>query len=330
MNGPEFFERVAELERAREIFAIATVVARQAPVSSHVGDRAIVLGDGRMQGFVGGSCSRDIVRRQAVSAMRTGDPRLVQIRPGAPPDADENSERGTVVVLMSCASEGAVDVFVEPHLPARTLLIAGFTPVADALAGLGALLDGYRVIRVVAENDPRGERAISLRELPDFLAGLDSTDRTALVAVVASQGHYDEAVLQALLDGALPAYVGLLASRRRAAEVFGILERQGVSRELIAFVRNPAGLDIGARRPGDVAVSILAEIVVTVAASETRPVKAEELAELAVDPVCGMDVDPREAAHSLEGEGSHWYFCSAHCRAEFAADPQRYAQPVHA
>ncbi len=347
MNGPEFFERVAELERARETFAIATVVARQAPVSSHVGDRAIVLCDGRMQGFVGGSCSRDIVRRQAVSAMRTGDPRLVQIRPGAPAAADENSERGTVVVPMSCASEGAVDVFVEPHLPARTLLIAGFTPVADALAVLGALLDSYRVVRVVAENDPRSEpchpersersersrktveNAIALEALPSFLAGLDSTERAALVAVVASQGHYDEAALQALLCGPLPAYVGLLASRRRAADVFGILEGQGVSRELIASVRNPAGLDIGARRPGDVAVSILAEIIATVAASE-RPLNADELAELALDPVCGMDVDPRGTAHSLESEGSTSYFCSAHCRAEFAADPERYAQPVHA
>jgi xanthine dehydrogenase accessory factor len=329
MNGPEFFERVAELERARETFAIATVVARQAPVSSHVGDRAIVLDDGRMQGFVGGSCSRDIVRRQAVSAMRTGDPRLVQIRPGAPPDADEDSERGTVVVPMSCASEGAVDVFVEPHLPARTLLIAGFTPVADALAGLGALLDGYRVIRVVADKEPV-ENAVALEALPEFIAGLDAVERSALVAVVASQGHYDEAALEALLAGELPAYVGLLASRRRAAGVLDVLAQQGLSLERLAIVRNPAGLDIGARRPGDVAVSILAEIVATVAASETRPVKAGELAELALDPVCGMDVDPRGASHFLASDGSTTYFCSAHCRAAFSADPQRFAQPVHA
>jgi xanthine dehydrogenase accessory factor len=299
-------------------------------VSSHVGDRAIVLGDGRMQGFIGGSCSRDIVRRQAVSAMRTGDPRLVQIRPGAPPDADESSDRGTVVVPMSCTSEGAVDVLVEPYLPARTLLIVGFTPVADALARLGGLLDGYRIVHVVAANEVTVENAIALEAFPEFLAELDAGERCALVAVVASQGHYDEAALEPLLEGELPAYVGLLASRRRAAGVLDVLAQRGVGRERLARVRNPAGLDIGARRPGDVAVSILAEIVATVAATETRPARAEELAEVTMDPVCGMDVDRRFASHVMTTEGRLTYFCSAGCRATYAADPDRYRQPVHA
>jgi xanthine dehydrogenase accessory factor len=337
MNGQNLLERIVELERARTPFALATVVARQAPVSSHLGDRAIVLADGRMQGFIGGACSRDIVRRQAVAAMRSGTARLVQIRPGASADADEASQVGTVIVPMSCTSEGAVDVYVEPHLPPRILLVAGFTPVASALARLGALLDDYRVVRVVAESeapdlaaeDP--SRLVTLPALRGFLETLDTGERAALVAVIATQGHYDEAALEALMSGEMPPYVGLLASRKRAAGVFETLERRGVARDRLERVRNPAGLDIGARRPGDVAVSILAEIIATAAAIEPQAVRPESVsAELATDPVCGMDVEVGHAPHRTEHDGRIYYFCCAGCREAFVADPPHYAVVAHA
>jgi xanthine dehydrogenase accessory factor len=335
MNGREFFERIAELERARTPFALATVVVRQAPVSSHLGDRAIVYADGRMQGFVGGSCSRDIVRRQAVAAMRSGTARLVQIRPGAAPDTDDASPSGTVVVPMNCASEGAVDVYVEPHLPPRILLVAGFTPVAGALARLTGLLDEYRVVRVVATNDLTDAsvedpgRVIELAALHDFLGGLDAGERAGLIAVVASQGNYDEDALEGLLVGDAPAYVGLVASRKRAAEVFGVLGQRGVSRERLERVHNPAGLDIGARLPGDVAISILAEIIATASALELPAGRPETPEKLAGDPVCGMDVDATGAAHRAEHAGQAYYFCCAQCCATFLADPQRYATVAH-
>ena len=288
------FERIAELERARTPFALATVVARQPPVSAHVGNRAIVFADGRMQGFVGGSCARDIVRRQAVAAMRSGTARLVQIRPNAPPDAGDACPVGTVVVPMTCTSEGAVDVYVEPHLPPRILLVAGVTPVARALAHLGALLDGYRVVRVVQEGelgDVAGEQsidAIALPALRDFLAALDANERAGLAAVVATQGHYDEPVLEALLRDAMLPYIGLLASRKRAAGVLESVAHSGIAAERIARVRNPAGLDIGARRPSDVAISILAEIVATVTADEPVAVRPESLADEEIaDSPCG-------------------------------------------
>jgi xanthine dehydrogenase accessory factor len=256
VNARELYERVAELERARTPFALATVVARQAPVSSHLGDRAIVLSDGRMQGFVGGSCSRDVVRRQSLEAMRSGDARLVHVE-------------------ATCASEGAVDVYIEPHLPARTLLIAGFTPVADELGRLASLLDGYRVVRVVDESelpelsDARAARPLPLAELGGFLTAMDAQDRARLVVVVASQGHYDDTALASLLAASRPAYVGLVASRKRAEEVFADAREGGIAPERLALVRNPAGIDIGAKRPGEVAVSILAEIIAAVAMEET-------------------------------------------------------------
>lgn len=260
MNAREFFERAAELERARTPFAIATVVKRDGPISSHLGDHAIVLADGRIQGFVGGSCSGHIVCQEALDAMRSGEARLVHVEG-------------------ECASEGAADVYVEPHLPPRILVVVGHTPVAAELARLAAVLDGYRVIRVVEASElhdlgeAEEEHAVALDALSDFIGGMSAEGRARFVAVVASQGHYDEAALEAVLKRGEPAYVGLLASRKRAAEVFNDVHERGIARKRLANVRNPAGLDIGARRPGEVAVSILAEIIAALAAGEKKPAK---------------------------------------------------------
>jgi xanthine dehydrogenase accessory factor len=265
MSRTQFLKRVEELDRTQVPYALATVVVRRAPVSAHLGDRAIVTADGLMEGFVGGSCSRDIVRHQGLDAIRTGIARLLKIRPDPVPTSDDDNA-DVVVVPMGCASEGAVDVYIEPHLPARTILIVGHTPVAAALAQLASALDGYRVQRVVDGDewhdlsDDESAGAIVVESLAGYLASLGK-ERSRLVAVVASQGHYDECALVALLSGEAQAFVGLLASRKRAAAVFGALEQEGISRERLVEVRNPVGLDLGARTPGEVAVAILAEIV---------------------------------------------------------------------
>jgi xanthine dehydrogenase accessory factor len=261
----EFFDRVAQLEGGREAFALATVVVRRSPVSSHLGDRAIVFADGRMEGFVGGSCSRDVVCRHAVAAIRAGRPRLLQIRTDGLDEQHAPGESDRVVIPMGCASEGAVDVYVEPHLPPRVLLAIGQTPVAHELARIGGLLEGYRVTHVA-----------SAGELRDAIAALDPGERGGAVAVVATQGTYDEAALELLLEGEPLAYVGLLASRKRAADVFGSLAQHGVVGERLASVRAPVGLDIGARRPSEVAISILAEIVAAVAPRRGQAIEEVE------------------------------------------------------
>jgi xanthine dehydrogenase accessory factor len=358
-----FFARLAELERERACFAVATVVARRAPVSSHLGDRALVFADGSMDGFIGGSCSRDIVRREALRALRSGQPRLVQIAPGAPapdpanaqPDAGDAARLHAasddcVVVAMGCASEGAVDVYIEPHLPLPRLIVVGDTPVADALARVAAQIR-YDVVRVVLAGEidnlapVAGVRPIALESLATHLADAGSDACAQLVAVVASQGHYDEEALAPLL-AAQPAFVGLLASRRRARAVSAVLAQQGVTPESLATLCTPVGLDIGARGPGDVAIAILAEIIQTNAAASTTPaiVSPEVNAHVhnqagnsgasttvdqgtteatAIDPVCGMEVDIATARHRFEHGGRTYVFCGASCRAAFAADPVR-------
>ena len=148
----DLFEQIAILRREGQSFAVATVVARRAPVSAHLGDRAIVFADGRMEGFVGGACSREIIRRQALEAMAARCSRLVSIRPDAGDAAAATAEH--VVVPMTCVSEGAIDVYVEPFVPARRLIVVGATPVAESLTRLARSMN-YDVVRVVEDRERR-------------------------------------------------------------------------------------------------------------------------------------------------------------------------------
>jgi xanthine dehydrogenase accessory factor len=318
----DFLERVAALRRHRERFATATVVGRRAPVSAHLGDRAIIHADGRLEGFVGGACSREIVRKQALDCIRARHARLVSITPDA--TAGGGSDPEHVVVPMTCVSEGAVDVYIEPDLRPRRLVVVGTSPVADALTRTALAID-YEVVRVVDTAEQRdlepssavqGFTVAPLESLDDVLK--ESAGEAA--AVVASQGHYDEQALEAILRSGA-AYVGLVASRTRGNTVRTLLEESGVTG--LEAVRIPAGLDLGARTAPEVALSILAEIVQRspdqgIGASRAA---APARATTAIDPVCQMDVEIATARHSAEVGGTVYYFCCGHCRTLFVKDP---------
>jgi xanthine dehydrogenase accessory factor len=342
----DFFDKVAAMRREGQPFAVATVVARRAPVSAHLGDRAIVFGDGRMEGFIGGACSREIIRKQALESMRVRHACLVSIRPDAAEASRSNPEH--IVVPMACVSEGAVDVYVEPFVPARRLVVVGTTPVADALTRTARSLD-YEVVRVVDSTEQRDLDASSgaLRFTVAALESLESVLETSgadVAAVVASQGHYDEQALEAILRRGV-SYVGLVASRKRGATVRAYLEGRGVPG--VDAVRNPAGLDLGARTAPEVALSILAEIVqarpsqtlappgeagrVGQAATappgdtvSTPPGSRIAQPATAVDPVCKMDVDVQTARHTAEVGGQMYYFCCAQCKVRFTTEPERF------
>ena len=326
-----FFEKVAALQREGQSFAVATVVARRAPVSAHLGDHAIVYADGRMEGFVGGACSREIVRQQALESLRARHGRLVSIGPEAGDRVESTPER--VVVSMTCASEGAVDVYVEPFVQARVLVVVGATPVAAALARLARSMD-YQVTRVVDAGEPAdiaeeaaalGVKVATLDALETVLGG----PAVDTAVVVASQGHYDEEALDVSLKSRAP-YVGLVASRKRAATIRALLEERAAPR--LAALRNPAGLDLGARTPAEVALSILAEIVQVQPSGKPMPESHAAPAskpepETALDPVCGMQVAVATARHTAEVDGILYYFCCANCRARFVKQPQDYPRP---
>ena len=350
-----FFDRVAALRHEGQPFAVATVVARRAPVSAQLGDRAIVFADGRMEGFVGGACSREIVRKQALEVLRARAARLVCIRPDAGEGLASSADR--IVVPMTCASEGAVDVYVEPVVRPRTIVVAGATPVADALARLARAMR-YEVVRVV-DGDERRDVEADAAAVGVTVASLDSLDAALAeaaahggdcAAVVASQGHYDEPALEAMLRSGVR-YVGLVASRKRGATVRAWLTEShvpGVDR-----LRNPAGLDLGGRSAEEVALSILGEIVQLgaarqadapapeIAARVARAGRALPMAavadpvhqppgsaEVAIDPVCHMEVEIAGARHTADVNGVTYYFCCGGCRARFVKDPQRYLTPT--
>lgn len=281
-------ERAAELAEARVPFVQATVVRAQPPTSVKPGAAALLLADGRIEGFVGGTCAEASVQVHGLAALERGEPLLLRIQPGADDTAVSD---GAVTVSNPCLSGGALEIFLEPRPPAPRLVVVGDTPIGRMLGVLGAPL-GFAV-------DPGGE----IR--PDDAA-----------LVVASHGRGEEPALSAALQAGV-GYVGLVASRRRGAAVLAALD---VAPELRARVHTPAGLDIGARTAGEVALSILAEIV---ALRERHPgggsVEPPAAPATAVDPVCGMTVLITDDALWAERDGVTAYFCSEHCRASFDA-----------
>jgi xanthine dehydrogenase accessory factor len=281
------------LAAAGEPFALATVVSVRAPAATRVGDRALVSADGGIAGWVGGACSEPIVVREALRALADSEPRLVRI---GPPGAHEDAPPGVVCAESTCASEGVVEVLVEPQLPAPLVVAVGDGPAARTLAELA--------------------RTIGWRVATELVEGADAV-------VVATMGRRDEEALAgALALGA--GYVGLVASARRAAVVLDALRDRGVPEEALAHVRSPAGLDLGPSSQEEIAVAVLAELV---AHRHTRPLGTAPSGE-AVDPVCGMTVAVEGAAVTAVHDGATYYFCCPGCRSRFLRDPARY--PVQA
>ncbi len=226
-------DEVDALRSERTPFVLATVVRAQPPTSARPGDRAVLLADGSMRGFVGGDCAVDSVREQAMRLLPSGSSTLLRITPST---AEETADDGLVTVGNPCASGGALDIFLESVLPPLLVAVYGETPVARALTGVGGATDA----------EVRGV------EWPaEFPADLDAV-------VLASHGRGEEsAVLAAALRAQVP-YVGMIASPKRGRAVLDALD---VSAELRARVHTPAGLDIGAHTPGEIAVSVLAELI---------------------------------------------------------------------
>ncbi|TFV86798.1 XdhC family protein [Blastococcus sp. CT_GayMR16] len=288
-------DTAAALTRSREPFVQATVVRAQKPTSAHAGDTALVRADGSIDGFVGGTCAEASVREYGLMTLSTNEPLLLRIVPG---DVAGESEEGTVTVANPCLSGGAVEIFLEPRVPAPRMLVVGDSPVAEALVDLGIPL-GFAVELVVGE------------------VAEPAADDAALV--VASHGRGEEPALTAALRLGVP-YVGLIASRIRGAAVLAALD---VTDEQRSRVHSPAGLDIGARTAAEIALSVLTELVAERRAAERHapaPVPAS-----ATDPVCGMTVAAVDSSPHVTIDGTTTWFCCAGCRTAFVEDPARYA-----
>jgi xanthine dehydrogenase accessory factor len=316
--------RAAELDERGEPYVLATVVAVDRPVSARLGDRAIIRADGRVDGWIGGSCSQPIVVREALAALGDGESRLVRIQPpGARP---EPQRAGVVTEVTTCASEGGVDVFVEPRLARPHLVLIGSSPVTRTLVGLSEAV-GYRVTAVV--DDPSED--VPGVEVLAGMGALKTLEPGSLDAVVvATMNRYDEVAIEAALDTDA-GYIGLVASSARAKSVFDILSARGIDAGALERVKSPAGVDLGPSSQEEIALAVMAEVVAERHARQPSsaggPIHNElRLVAEAIDPVCGMTVAVVASALSAEYNGTTFYFCAPGCRVAFLQHPESFLE----
>ena len=274
MSANDVIVEAGRLAAEGKPYALATVVNVVRPASSRRGDRALVTPDGQVTGWIGGACSEPTVVREALRALADREPRVARMEGG-------------------CASEGIVEVLIEPVLPAPLLAIVGESPAARTLGALA--------------------RTVGWRTRDDGVEGADAV-------VVATMGHGDEELLAAALESGA-GYIGLVSSAKRAATVLADLRARGLDEESVLRVRAPAGLDLGPSTQEEIAVAILAELV---AWRHTRGEAPAAAPVEAVDPVCGMTVAVGPSTEQTVHEGVTVVFCSAHCRARFEEEPERY------
>jgi xanthine dehydrogenase accessory factor len=317
---PEVLRLASELSDRGEPFVLATVVWRRAPSSGKEGSTALITTGGRVHGWLGGACAEPTVIREALKALEEGTPRLLFL--GSPEELEARGREGVVTVPIACQSEGALEVYVEPVVAQQQVVVIGRSPAVRTLAALATAL-GWRSVVV----DDGGDDA-TYPDAGRVLTSLGRLDEAEIgegsAVVVATQGHYDEDALQRALDTPA-AYVGLVASRARAAGVIGYLRDRGIAEDQLARVHAPAGLDLGHVSHDEIAAAILAELVQERAAGRLGPAAVAampvEAAHEAIDSVCGMTVDVASARERAVHEGRTYYFCSAGCRAAFERDP---------
>lgn len=316
MTNDDILEMARELNNRREPYALITVVRAVAPTSAYIGAQAIVLADGTLHGWIGGGCAKDVVIGAAQSALGNGEPKLVRIsndriRP------EEDVEQYT----MSCASNGTIELFIQPYSPRSALCVLGNTPAADEARFLA------------------GRLRIRLTDTPD----------EAPIVLIATQGQGDEDALERALKSPATSVL-MIASRRKAERLRDVMRMRGVDEGRLARLVAPTGPDAGAKTPGEIAlvaiVGVLAFLrgraqlpavvqTASVAADAPglaphRPDSRPEVNAVApgtkfVNPVCGMAVDTAAPKHIEHYEGGTYYFCCDGCLTTFRLDPAKYA-----
>ncbi len=317
MTNDKLLEMARELNRGGEAYALVTVVRAVAPTSAYLGAQAIVLADGTLHGWIGGGCTKSVVIGAAQGAIENGEPKLVRISNDRILP-EEDVEQYT----MSCASNGTVELFIQPYSARSALCVLGSTPAADEARFLAQRL------------------RIRLTETPG----------EAPVVLVATQGQGDEEALEAALCS--PAkHVLMIASRRKAEKLCAVMRMRGVDESQLARLQAPAGPDAGAKTPGEIALVAIVAVLALLRGRGQVPVSAGQIRQEAtnrarqdasqptsrtalgtqategkfVNPVCGMAVSTANPMHIERYEGVSYYFCCDGCRTTFQKDPAKYA-----
>ena len=327
----DYLDHMQQLLKKGEPFVLATVVRIEKPTSAKPGAKAIITQDGALSGWVGGSCTEPSVKKEAVKALQEGTPRLLRL---CPPEKMSGQEQfGVSEVKITCMSGGTLEIYLEPYLVQPHLVVVGHQALAETLVAQAKSLD--YAVSVVGETLAPELFAQADRIITglDF-SQLEITPHTYVV--IASHGNYDELALEAVLPSRA-AYIALVASKKRSEAILSYLQMDNVPQAQIDRIKYPAGLDIGAMTPAEIALSILAEIIQVhrrghpahpgKAAYEEEQQEQQPVAEEAIDPVCGMTVTIGSTSLSAEYQGKLYYFCSPGCQRKFTSQPEKYVQP---
>ena len=313
----EFISKANELRSREEPFAMAFVVRIEKPISGKPGNKAIITKDGNITGWIGGGCTKDIIVQEALAALKDGQARLIRVSP----DSTHDVKVGIMTYNMTCHSGGTVDVYIDPVLAKPHLVVLGNSPVGISLVRIAKAMDYKVTLMTPAEIDNDLNPDFHFNEFnEDQLQSLPNA-----YVVVCTQGEGDENALSAALRSEHK-YVAFVASRKKANGIFMYLKDTGIGFDQLGKVKVPAGLDIGARKPEEIALSILAEIV-SIRKKETETLDSENASDKrakAIDPICGMTVEIETAKHISEFNGENYYFCCGGCKTRFEKEPEKY------
>ena len=319
----QFFDTARRQSEADEPAAMAMIVRREVPSSGKPGDKAIITRNGEVKGWIGGGCTKGIVIKESLASIQDGQPRLVRIAPSG----DYEVVSGITYYKMTCQSGGSIDVYIEPIMPTNNLIILGRSHIAKALCKIAKAADyNVDVISNLAEGEmfPDADQIFKLSEYE-----FDPKKKNNHI-VVCTQGEEDDIMLEAAVK-AKPKYLAFVASKKKANSIFIGLKKRDVSFDDLKKIKTPAGIDINAKTPEEVAISILAEIIEInrtenmVGTASKNGEDSDVLNEdLYINPVCKIPIQKSTAKHTLHHKGESVYFCCDGCKDSFEKDPFSY------
>jgi xanthine dehydrogenase accessory factor len=341
LHSDAVLDKAQELKASGTPFVLATVVRCESPTSAKPGAKALVTADGELVGWIGGGCAQPAVLDTAKKALKDGQARLIRVSP----TKDGQVEAGIIDFGMTCHSGGTLDIFIDPVIARPALLIVGASPAAQTL-GVLAHHAGFAVHAAFpganAEMFPQAVQIIDGLELETLRCGVPP------MVVVATQGKRDEPGLEAALTTASP-YIAFIASERKADKLRTYLKERGQDPARVDAIVSPAGIEIGAVTPEEIAVSVLAGLIQArrdeamtepmsavnkradmghaqnaVSAAQTGSCCGSQVPTSATDPVCGMSVQIAGAEFVSHHQGRSYYFCCSGCQHAFDKDPQGY------
>ena len=312
----DWIKRAHDLKKKGRHFAIATVINTVAPTSAKPMSKAIIHKNGDIEGWIGGGCSIHTVITEGLNCIQSGKAIVLRL---SPENISEDKVTYKKEVFLNCESGGTLEFHIEPVLPMTKLIIYGNTPTVYALAKIGSLLN-YECYICSPNAEFVKELSDNVQVFKDYKVFSDQS-----VAVVATQGENDLQALKSAIDSKSN-FISMIISNKKASSLFFQLEKEGYSKEDISRVKFPAGMDINASTPEEIAVSILAELINdrnSIDLKEQVIIEAKD-DKKEIDPICKMIVDPHNAVDTYKFDDINYYFCCTGCKEKFALEPSLY------